>query len=80
MDYLTHSPNYKTSASIYDTIHGHRIDALADRLKVLLAEYNIQAGRILDLGCGTGRGLNNICSEKFEGVGIDPSIEMIKIS
>ena len=46
----------------------------------LLAEYGIQDGLLLDLGCGTGKLTRRLADRGFDMIGIDLSEEMLEIA
>jgi SAM-dependent methyltransferase len=37
-------------------------------------------GKILDVGCGSGRDLNILCNQGYDAVGIEPAPELVQIS
>lgn len=51
-----------------------------DYLKSLLAEYNINKGIVLDLGCGTGNMTELLAADGYDMIGIDNSSEMLNIA
>ena len=66
---------YSEIASIY-----HEIFPLNNAFLKFIREYlGAPGSRILDLGCGPGDYIN-ILTPKYEGVGIDPDPEMIRIA
>lgn len=49
-------------------------------LRSLLAEYNINTGIILDLGCGTGNMTELLAAAGYDMIGIDNSDEMLNVA
>ena len=70
---------YKALASIYD-----ELTALNDHemwvgwLLPELEKRGLRKGRLLDVGCGTGKGFEPMLRRGWEIVGIDPSPEMLE--
>ena len=49
-------------------------------LENILTEYNINKGRVLEIGCGTGNDINFLCSKGFDVTGMDISQNAIDIA
>ena len=52
------------------------MDGVLSALRTLLR--NLEADRILEVGCGTGRWLGDLSPERCQGVGLDPSSGMLR--
>lgn len=55
-------------------------DANMQHLYALFLKYIPQGGKILDLGCGSGRDTKYFLEKGYDVVAIDGSIEMVKLS
>lgn len=72
---------YTGLAALYDIFMDNiPYDEWYDYLKSLLAEYNINKGIILDLGCGTGNITELLAADGYDMIGIDNSSEMLNIA
>ena len=72
---------YTGLAALYDIFMDNiPYDEWYDYLKSLLAEYNINKGIVLDLGCGTGNMTELLASDGYDMIGIDNSSEMLNIA
>lgn len=72
---------YTGFASVYDMFMDNvPYDEWADYVQMLLKEYNIEKGLVLDLGCGTGSMTRQMASRGFDMIGIDQSEEMLQIA
>ncbi len=70
--------DYNIIAKFYDKVIGGHND-LQEYILKKISRYNNNAESILELGCGTGKNLENLQS-RFEITGIDISGEMLKIA
>ncbi|MDQ3193430.1 MAG: class I SAM-dependent methyltransferase, partial [Bacteroidota bacterium] len=70
--------DYNIIAKFYDKVIGGHND-LQEYILEKISRYNENAESILELGCGTGKNLENLQS-RFEITGIDISGEMLKIA
>ncbi|KAB2836086.1 methyltransferase domain-containing protein, partial [bacterium] len=70
-------PDY---SAIYDLTTRHRdVEAEVDALARLAGGFCASsAGRILDIGCGTGRHARRLAERGFDSFGVDPSAAMIR--
>lgn len=55
-------------------------DANMENLYKLFLKYIPQGGKILDLGCGSGRDTKHFLEKGYDVVAVDGSIEMVKLS
>ena len=73
----TQAEHFDVIAEEYDeSIPTHVMEHL-DRRRVALAESLVASGRVLDVGCGTGKLLATMPA-RYEKVGIDPSEHMLE--
>jgi len=70
VDYDRIAPTYNQR---YEASH---MDGVLSALRTLLRD--LEADRILEVGCGTGRWLGDLSPERCQGVGLDPSSGMLK--
>lgn len=72
---------YTSFAQVYDLFMDNvPYEDWANYLDVLLKEYGIRDGLVLDLGCGTGK-LTRLMSKKgYDMIGVDYSYEMLDIA
>ena len=72
---------YIASAHIaYDYDHYFRFNELFRYDTTVLGEWFAEPGRLLDLGCGTGRHLVHFAAKGFEVTGVDLSDHMLAIA
>jgi len=71
---------YQLLASIYDTDWGDFILDYVPFLKLLDREYNFRHKKVLDVACGSGNLASILTSMGCEVVGLDLSLEMLKIA
>ncbi|EGC74528.1 hypothetical protein HMPREF0490_01651 [Lachnospiraceae bacterium 6_1_37FAA] len=72
---------YTSFASVYDTFMDNiPYEEWAEYLSGLLAEYEVTAGIVLDLGCGTGTLTELMAARGFDMIGVDYSEEMLEIA
>ncbi|WP_237738267.1 MULTISPECIES: class I SAM-dependent methyltransferase [unclassified Caldicellulosiruptor] len=55
-------------------------DANMENLCKLFLKYIPEGGKILDLGCGSGRDTKYFLEKGYDVVAVDGSIEMVKLS
>ena len=68
---------YDEVASVYDNDFEAKADYQAPEILInTFNKHNIYSGKILDIGCGTGK-LKNYLGNKFEYIGIDISPKMV---
>ena len=66
---------YDTIAHYYDVIHAD----LTEDIKLLLRVADPVRGRVLELGCGTGRIMIPLARAGYDITGVDNSVEMLAI-
>ena len=72
---------YTSFASVYDTFMDNiPYEEWAEYLIGLLKEYGINAGLVLDLGCGTGNMTELLASAGYDMIGVDNAEEMLEIA
>ena len=72
---------YTGLAALYDIFMDNiPYDEWYDYLRSLLAEYNVNKGIVLDLGCGTGNMTELLAAGGYDMIGIDNSDEMLSIA
>lgn len=69
---------YAAFASVYDAIDLARAGLRA--LDIIVEDSTAPAGRVIDLGCGTGAAVLRLASLGWEVVGVDQSPEMLGIA
>lgn len=70
------SKEFDIYPTLYDSEFGHK----ADDIPFLLEYAKKQKGRVLELGCGTGRVLIPIAETGMKLIGIDNSLNMLKVA
>lgn len=72
---------YTSFAEVYDTFMDNiPYDAWSNYVMLLLKEYGIEGGLILELGCGTGNVTKRLDQAGYDMIGIDNSQEMLQIA
>jgi SAM-dependent methyltransferase len=72
---------YTAFAQVYDIFMDNvPYDEWTEYLTVLLEEYGIKEGLVLELGCGTGNVTRRLASKGYDMIGIDNSEEMLEIA
>jgi len=72
---------YQEMARFYDTLMGsNKYPGWKDLIKDVLNKYSVKTGLCLDIACGTGNISRLVAELGFEVVGLDLSMEMIKIA
>jgi ubiquinone/menaquinone biosynthesis C-methylase UbiE len=70
---------YSDFASVYDLLMDNvPYDEWAEYLYSLFAEYQIEDGLLVELGCGTGCMTERMAAKGFDMIGIDLSEEMLE--
>ncbi len=68
-------------ASVYDEIMSDiQYEQWTDFMLEILGKLNWQGKKVLDLGCGTGNSIFPFFTRGFEVVGLDSSIDMLKVA
>lgn len=62
------------------TVIPWEIDTVDPNLPKLLDRYNLNSGKLLELGCGKGVDANYLCQRGFQVTGIDVSEDVIAIA
>lgn len=72
---------YDRSASFYDLVtSADDYDRWVSLYLNLLREHGFSTGRLVDLGCGTGKGALRFASQGFDVTGVDISPEMLRMA
>jgi SAM-dependent methyltransferase len=72
---------YTSFARVYDTFMDNiPYQEWSEYITLLLKEYQIENGLLLDLGCGTGSLTQIMAKAGFDMIGIDNSEEMLEIA
>ncbi len=72
---------YTGFAAVYDLFMDNvPYDEWADYVQLLLKQYGIEDGLLLELGCGTGSMTRRLANKGFDMIGIDNSDEMLSIA
>ena len=72
---------YRGFAAAYDSFMDDvPYDEWADNLLGILKKYNITAGTVVELGCGTGKMTVRLAEAGYSMIGIDLSEEMLEIA
>jgi trans-aconitate methyltransferase len=69
--------SYARSGRFYDELYAHK--DYAGEVDLLLQWVGLERGRVLDLGCGTGRHLECLV-DRFEGCGVDLEEELLEVA
>jgi SAM-dependent methyltransferase len=73
------TPDFGVVAAVYDEVRP--ADAQWHELfELLLREGGLSGGRVLDVGCGTGRLLTSLAERGIDAVGVDSSREMLVVA
>ncbi len=73
--------SYQNFANVYDLFMDDvDYDAWCAYLSGLLCKYQVDAGLVLDLGCGTGNMTQRLAAQGYDMIGIDLSSEMLQIA
>jgi SAM-dependent methyltransferase len=66
-------------AIVFDELWGSYSDWFAKQLQnILTFEFNLQTGRLLDVGCGAGRFVDSFHQNSWKIFGVDPSEAMLQ--
>lgn len=72
---------YQSFAGVYDLFMDNvPYEEWCEYMKSLLAEYGIDDGLVLDLGCGTGKMTRLLAEAGYDMIGVDNSEEMLEIA
>ena len=72
---------YTSFAAVYDTFMDNiPYEKWGTYLKVLLKEYEIEDGLVLDLGCGTGTMTEILAEAGYDMIGVDNAEDMLEIA
>lgn len=72
---------YTGFASVYDTFMDNiPYEEWSHYVKVLLDEYGVEDGLVVDMGCGTGKITEQLALMGYDMIGIDNSEEMLSIA
>lgn len=61
-----------------DDYFAHTVDVSFDEIYSRFLKYIPKGGRIIDLGCGSGRDVKWFCDHGYEAYGLDASEELVK--
>ncbi len=75
---MSHASTYDAFAQIYDLQHGSFLDDIPMYLR--LAHEMPATASILEIGCGSGRVMIPLAEAGFHVVGVDESVEMLRIA
>ena len=72
---------YTSFAAVYDRFMDNvPYEEWTGYLQGLLAEYGVEDGLVLDLGCGTGNVTEALASRGYDMIGVDNSEDMLQIA
>ena len=73
--------SYTNFAYVYDTFMDNvPYDEWCKYLVMLLKQYGVDDGIVLDMGCGTGNMTSRLCQLGYDMIGIDNSEDMLAIA
>ena len=61
-----------------DEYYARTADVIFDEIYSRFLKYIPKCGRIMDLGCGSGRDVKWFCDHGYEAYGLDASEELVK--